>query len=372
MAGALEGFVTGFSGTLAPVILERKKEARDFFNKQVEYARTTGLQNRNRVREASNANLSIARQLEQLGVPRDVIMAQINMDPQGLGAFYESSQKIAAKTGRNLTAEEWASISKVGGDFKAPDEDLATFISRTYDPIANAVSAPGFGDDPEGNLIASMMGFSAMDEARAELGRTQIAEGLTAEQLIQYGDVQPQRIGGNAVVTTDFEGLNKIIPEDGMTISESTAVNNAVVEAVKTAGLMLEQGSDATAALDNTVTQLQNIYPTVPRQTLETLAGQEFISRGYTLGGSETPAEGEEGVVPTEGSPEIEGPPTAFSGPLTVEEVAWTEAVFDQKGKPVVSITQRGTESVVTFQDGTVVSYPTEQLRQAVEQARNE
>lgn len=50
-SNAVKGFVQGFAGTLAPIILERKKEARDYFNKQVEYARTTGLQNRQRVKQ---------------------------------------------------------------------------------------------------------------------------------------------------------------------------------------------------------------------------------------------------------------------------------------------------------------------------------
>jgi hypothetical protein len=340
MAGALEGFVTGFANTTAPLILERKKEARDFFNKQVEYARTTGLQNRNRVRQEADANLAIARQLEQAGVPRELIMAQINQDPTGLGKFYEAAEKIRASAVRPLTAEEWKAAWKVGGNFKAPDEDLATFIYRTYDPIANATRSPTFSDDPEGNIIASMMGFSAMDEARAELGRTEIAEGLTAEQLIQYGDTQPQRIGGTAVVTQDYDALRDVLPAEDLSISETNTINTIIEDRVNLGTMQMEEWEDATTIYNDTVDYLTNLFPTISPERIASMVEGAITSRGYTLGASETPAEGDIEVSPIEGVPVEEAPSPALSAPLTAEEVGLAVDLF-------------GVESVVDNGDGT-------------------
>jgi len=287
-SAAIEGFVTGFAGTLAQGIKERKKEARDYFNKQVEFARTTGLENRNRVRQTVDASIAVARQLEQVGVPREVIMAQVNQNPQGLSDFYNQAEKIRASAGKELSADEWKAIYKVAGDFKAPDEDIATFIARTYDPIANAAASPDFQNDPEGSLISTMMGFNAMDQARSELARTDIGNGMTADQLIRYGDVQPQRIGGTAVVTTNYEALPS---ESSLSISETSQISKIVQEQVM-AGLSelesspnanITQGADITPLRDAVVAQIAALYPQASVADIKRFADVHIAATGYTV-----------------------------------------------------------------------------------------
>lgn len=350
MGSAAEGFIQGFAGTLAPTILERKKEARDYFNKQVEYARTTGLQNRQRVRSQTDATLSIARQLEQIGVPKAVIMAQVNQDPAGLAEFYTQAQKINGGASAPLTPDQWTDLYDIGGDFKAPDEDLATFIARTYDPITNATQAPGFQQDPKGSWLASMMGFSAMDEARAELGQTQIAEGLTADQLIQYGDAQPQRIGGTAVVTTDQEALRSLFPEDERSLTESNLIATAVDEALKLSTYDLEPGQDATEVLNSVIQQVQARLPQATREEIQRVAESALLAQRYTLGGSETG---------------IEEPSTTPSGPLTAEEVGLAVDLF---GIQSIVNNPDGT-ATVTYADGTTETGSSAQLREEIEKA---
>ncbi len=368
-SSAAQGFVQGFAGTLAPVILERKKEARDYFNKQVEYARTTGLQNRQRVRQQADATLSIARQLEQIGVPKEVIMAQVNQDPTGLAEFYTQAQKINGQAGTPLTPDQWVDLYDIGGDFKSPDEDLATFITRTYDPIANATQSPGFQQDPKGSWLASMMGFSAMDEARAELGQTQIAEGLTADQLIQYGDIQPQRIGGTAVVTTDQEALKRFIPEDDLSISEATAIAKSAEEVVSAldneAAVDGSSGDIETLALED----LRTLYPTVPEERLRGVVRQMMKRRGLLEEAPEGGAEGGEEVLPPSGRPEGGEPSTVPSVPLTAEEVGMA---VDVLGVQTIVDNGDGKTSTVTLADGTIKRYNTAQLRAAIEAKMSE
>lgn len=365
MASAAEGFTRGFAGTLAPIILERKKEAREYFNKQVEYARTTGLQNRQKVKSQADATLSVARQLEQIGVPKEVIMAQVNQDPAGLAEFYTQAQKINGGANAPLTPDQWKDLHDIGGDFKAPDEDLATFIARTYDPIANATQAPGFQQDPKGSWLASMMGFSAMDEARTELGQTQIAEGLTADQLIQYGDVQPQRIGGTAVVTTNQEALKKLIPEGDLSISESTAVAKSAEEVVSA---LENQSAVDGAAIDIeglALEDLRTLYPTVPEARLQSVVRQMMKRRGLPIGDAEAGAEGSSPLDGGEGSPEGEDPSTVSSEPLNDREVGIAIANLKRGEADVVSVVNNGDGSVTAIlSDGTLAGpHPAQKFR---------
>lgn len=317
------GFIQGFAGTLAEGILKRQEDARKYFNEQVEYARTTGLQNRKKVRESVDVNLSIARQLEQVGVPKEVIMAQINQDPQNLSNFYSQAEEIRAKSGRDLSPEEWSAIYKVAGDFKAPDEDLATFISRTYDPIANAAASPDFAEDPEGSLVASMMSFNAMDKARAKLSETVVADGMTADQLVRYGDVSPQRVGGQAVVTTDYTSIPKKPKEDERSISETSQlfkfveeeVDKVIGEAEQTQGI--QEGQDVSSLRDQIVEQVLRVYPQTTPEEIKRYTDTAITRRRFTVDGpsdTESAAEAPQEVLPTEDS---QTPQTLLIEPLT-------------------------------------------------------
>jgi hypothetical protein len=331
-SAAVEGFVTGFAGTLAQNVIENKQRARDYFDKQVEFARTTGLENRNRVRETVNSNISIARQLEAVGVPKEVIMAQVNQDPAGLSSFYEQAEKIRASTGKDFTSEEWKAIFKVAGDFKAPDEDIATFISRTYDPIANAASEPDFTDDPEGTLISRMMGFNAMDQARSRLGETVIADGMTADQLIRYGDVQPQRVGGNAVVTTNYSA----IPNSGSDLSSTDTdrvrkwIDETAVNILDKNKVIDNTSPNLATARQELIDEVSAIDPSLSPSDIERLVDVYLRSRGLVpTAAAEEPVGEPEGAVEAPVEPPVgdtspeptvpsEAPPTASTA---VEEL---------------------------------------------------
>jgi len=378
---AIEGFLTGFANVAASNILERKKEARDYFNKQVEYARTTGLQNRQRVREQADAALSVARQLEAAGLPREIIIAQINQDPTNLSGFYEQVEKIranAAAAGRQLTADDWNAIYKVTGEFKAPDEDLSTVIARTYDPIANAVADPSYEEDPEGSLWASMMGYDAMPRAIAELGRTEIAEGLTAEQLIRYGDVTPQRVGGRATVVTDYAALPS--RSDELSVTERTALINRTDEMTEAAISRLEEqqgaaiaGMDITPLRDAIVAEMRDLYPMASEETLRTFVNSAIRSRNYAVDtqqpatGPETGVEPPPSGLPTEGSPETppaSSPPPSASTEVSGEPLSPEERLAAQTGLGYESIKDNGNGTITVVFNGQTRTYRTSDVRE--------
>lgn len=229
-----QGFVQGLAGQLSTDINTRRQEAKDFFNKQVEIARTTGLENRRRVRNAVSNSVSTARQLNQMGVPKDIIMAVANQNPEDLGTFYEQISRAQA-AGIETDEEFFRSFVEVGGSFQAPDEDFQTFFTRMYDPvISNAEANPeAFNSDKKGGIFASMFGLNAMENANAKLGRTEIVDGLTAEQLLQYGDdAVPNKVGGDAVVTFDYDRLAKeeknAKGKDDLSISERNSINSRI------------------------------------------------------------------------------------------------------------------------------------------------
>jgi hypothetical protein len=380
---ALEGFITGFAGKLAEDVTKRKDEARDYFNKQVEYARTTGLENRRRVRQTVDANLGIAQQLEAAGVPRELIMAQVNMNPAGLGDFYNTAEKIRAEKEaryqRPLTADEWNSIFKVSGDFKAPDEDLATFITRTYDPITSAIQSPTFEDDPEGSLFASMLGLNAMDRARARLGETVIAEGMTADQLIRMGDAQPQRIGGNASVTVDYSALGD---EQGLDTREVQLLDGVITEeldaeinaATERGEISVTKGADATKVRQTVIDNVTSIYTDVSPVEIERLVDARLRRMGFTFdgileeedatGGPESDVEAPPATPEGVSSPEPQTPsteaPTASNEPLSPEERMAAEAAYGFTG-----IVDNGDgTALVTLPDGTARRYKVADVRE--------
>ncbi len=372
-SSAAQGFVQGFAGTLAPIILERKKEARDYFNKQVEYARTTGLQNRQKVRQEADATLGVARQLEAIGVPKEVIMAQVNQDPNGLGAFYQGIDKLNVKRASQglpaLTSEEISAMVNVGGNFKAPDEDLATFVTRTYEPLSRAVRDPGFSANPENSLWASMMGYSAMDEARAELGNTVIAEGMTAEDLINYGDAQPQKIGGQAVVTTNYAGLpaddiEQVKPNEAKIISEAV---KEVFEANTALAAMAINGAEIPEAqIDEIVADIARSYPTIPPDYIQGEVEGYITRRGGSVGASTAPVD-ETGIGDSPEPPPPSGEAPVASGEgLSSDEVEAIKTTFG-----IVSVVDMGNgQATVTYSDGTTETGSIAQLREELAKVR--
>jgi len=223
MANEFANFATGFFNALNDRIDVRDEEARDYFNKQVEMARTTGLQNKRRVDAAVNESVTWANKLAQLGVPRDIIMQQADQDPAGLGDFYNQVVKLSTDVNVPMDENFYRSAYNLSKDFSAPDEDFATFFSRLYSPIVTAAQndPQGLKDNPSGTIWANMFGYNQMDKARAKLATTEVAPGLTAEQAIQYGDqVVPNHPYGRGSVTPNIDYLKSVAPDDPPTPSE--------------------------------------------------------------------------------------------------------------------------------------------------------
>lgn len=223
-----EGFAQGFFNTLSDNMEVRKTEARDYFNKQVDIARTAGVANRNRVNAAVNESVTIARQLEAMGVPKDIIMAQANMDPASLSILYDQVTKMRSASAVPLDEKAYRSVFELSGDYAAPDEDFATFFSKMFNPIVEATNndPEGFKSNPKGTIWANAFGFNQMDRARAKLAETEVAPGLTAEQAIAYGDtITPNRPNGNSTVTVNPQAVNKLAGVDTISPGEAAAIS---------------------------------------------------------------------------------------------------------------------------------------------------
>jgi hypothetical protein len=226
MSGFAEGFVTGFANTLTEDITTRNRNAEDYFNKQVELARTIGVENRKKSQAAINEGVTVAKQLQQMGVPKNVIMAIANQNPGDLGNFYTQVAE-AASQGVVLDQAFFDDFVKISADFKAPDEDFQTFFTRVYTPIMNTATKDpqAFNNDCKGGLFAAFMGYSAMDNARDRLENTEIMNGMSAADLIAYGDnAIPNRPAGDGTVSYDFgkygESVRRTKGPDSLSISE--------------------------------------------------------------------------------------------------------------------------------------------------------
>lgn len=341
VSNAFASFVEGFAGTLAVNINERKKEARDYFNKQVEYARTTGMENRKKVRATVESNMTIADQLAAVGVPKEVIMAQITMDPSSLGDMANQTEKLRASAGREFSAEEWKAIYEVAADYKAPNEDMATFISRTYDPIANAAQSPGFEEDPKGSLISSMMGFSSMDEARDRLKTTDIGGGLTADQLMRYGDSTPQRVGPRTTVTTNYGAVEKMAGDKGLTIPETAAVIKMTDEIADRVVVGDKDNQDAEQGtknglfiLDTVKDQIRELnLPGVTEAVIDVQARRAIRQRGYIF--PEEDVVTEDPVAPTGGGTDTQPVPETTTPTTEVVTAPVEPPVDDPMSAPI-------------------------------------
>lgn len=345
-----QGFVRGFAGTLATDIQTRRTEARDYFNKQVDIARTTGLENRQRVRQAVDSSTRIAKQLQQTGVPKDIIMSIASSNPEELSSFSEQVARAQA-AGINIDENFFRDFVEVSSDFKAPDEDFGTFFSRVYEPMAaNAASDPSaFNNDPKGSIWASMMGLNAMEKAEAKLGQTQIADGMTAADLLAYKDTPTPNTQGGPTITYNYDILADMEREakgSELTISERNAINSriedlkpkATVQAQNELGL---DTSDPNAAAEIEKRANEILYETLGGEYEGVPGVATFLSRRLAI----APPTQEEGTIspvdatgePTEALSDAEG-----SGDMVAPETAPVDPVqaapIDPNQEPELSM----------------------------------
>lgn len=379
MGNFAAGFATGFFNKLSSGIDQRNEDARDYFNKQVEVARTVGLENRQRTRAAVDESINIAKRLQEMGVPKDIIMAQANMDPAGLGDFFSQVEKLRLEADVPVDEDFFRSVYKISGTFKAPDEDFSTFFSRLYKPIVTAAKADpeGFKQDKEGSIFAAAFGLNAMTKARRKLAETEVVPGMTAEQAIEMGDRPSYNRSGESIVTVDPTAIKsatgkgvlqpnimKAISTEFETIrsEEATGLASNYDTADETQNAELIKA--ATKAAYDRIAELytgDDTYLSYIRKRFN-LDEQGNLIEKAPVEAVEQPVEAPTEVVPTEGSPApVEAPvtpPVASTDVLDMQEIARMEAFGAQ------DVTNNGDGTVTyTTPDGQTVTSSVEELR---------
>lgn len=235
MGDFAEGFVTGFANTLADGINERNKIAQDYFQKQYEIATTVGLENHRKVEQQVGASVQTAKQLQQMGVPKEIIMAVAAQDPMGLGDFYEDISKAQA-AGIPIDQNFFNNFVTVSEGFKAPDEDFYTFFKKALSPIQAEVQADpeGFQRDQKGGIFRAMMGADPYGRARKKLDETIVIDGLSASELARYGSGYMPAGSDNApTVTFDYSAAAKPKTDNGLSVAETTSIQKTLEENAK-------------------------------------------------------------------------------------------------------------------------------------------
>jgi hypothetical protein len=232
--GAAGSFLSGFLGRANTVHAEDRAEAKDFFSKQMELARTKGLENRLKTKQAADAGVSVANQLMQMGAPKDLVLAVANQNPDDLPALAKTVaeyQKIGVTTDETFFRDAMQTSAEVNPG----NTDIVGFFNKLYEPLRNSVEADpeNYKRDRRGTFWSAVMGGDQMERARARLGETIVADGLTAEELLAYSDTPtPGKPLGDITVTLDNNMLGelertqqaKFKGGDDLTIAETASV----------------------------------------------------------------------------------------------------------------------------------------------------
>jgi len=199
------GFLTGFMNRTSEGIDKRKAEADEYFQEQMDIARTRGLEARNKMKTQMQGGITAAQQLKAVGVPQDLVVAIAKQNPDDIPTFLTQVQKLQSE---GVQADEafFRKLIKVHGDVGDPNESIEQAFQRIYEPLsAMAASDPEMvNQDPEGSIFAAMLGFDAQDRVRERLATEEVADGMTADQLIAYGDNPQLNTGGGPTVVMDM------------------------------------------------------------------------------------------------------------------------------------------------------------------------
>lgn len=269
------GFLTGLVGTLNEGIDERRASAKKYFEKQLEIAQTSGVENRRRVKGQVRKSVGIANQLIAMGVPKDIIMAQANMNPEGLEDFAVTVEKLRMASPTPLTEQTFRDIYELHGGLKDSNEDFATFFSRMYDPIEEAAKADpeGFQQDARASIWGRMFGIDSMDRAKKKLGETVVYDGLTADQLIQYGDNAQPMTDENNFVTMNPEAIKALEGGAKLPYNTRSTINTDAEAAFSTALTELTQQLGASVEDSNAMLE---ILPQAAERAYKLLGGDDL------------------------------------------------------------------------------------------------
>ena len=336
MGDFFDGFVTGFADTLATGINDRNKIAQDYFQKQYEIATTVGLQNQRKVEQQVEGSVKLAKQLQQMGVPRNIIMAVASQDPQGLGDFYDMVAG-AQQSGVVLDEAFFNDFVTVSKDFQAPDESFESFFGKAFRPVAAAAreNPESFQNDRKGGIFAAMVGADPYGRARRQLDETIVVDGLSASDLLQYGDnYQAPGVANGATVTFDYSKA-KAPKEGGLSVAEIKSLDDQLESTIER--IVVEKNVSREEARDAAIKELLETYkdhPEAQKHLTERLGGssgittEEIPSPGPLDDLGITDPGGQEQTAPAPAEPDVavEPPPpqTAPPEPSALAPVANT------------------------------------------------
>jgi len=363
------GFLTGFANTMADGIKERDKTARDYFEKQYEIATTVGLENHRKVKTAVEGSVKLANQLQQMGVPKEIIMAVASQDPMGLSGFYDdvTGAQAAGVTLDQAFFDDFVTVSK---DFQAPDEDFYTFFKKALSPVKSVAQADpeGFKRDRKGGIFSAFLATNPHGRAREQLDETIVIDGLSASELARYGKGYTPAGADNApTVTFDYSETKKDKSED-LTITETNTIEKAIEERTQAAidamhlnnqpanreeakRIALAEVRKSYGDLPEVIAYLDRVYG-VEKEIVQAPTTEELTDAGI---GSAPTKEAATGTTPppaTEGSPVASPPPE--TAPTASPEVL--KGPIDPEQENLGAITIKG--MLLTFysnnDDGTV------------------
>jgi hypothetical protein len=282
-----KGFITGFAGSAAQDIKKKKDEADTFFQDQMQLARTRGLKNRDLTKQVVDGHVMTAKQLEAMGVPKDLVMSIAKQNPDDMSAIMTTIQGLQ-KDGVTPDEAFYRDLIKTSGDFKAPDEDYSTFINNLYSPLRANVKADkeAFNDDKRGGLWATMMGTNAMDMASGRLEDTIIMDGMSAADLNRYSDTPTPNTQGAPTVNMDFglignaerEAADRLSGGNPLKIPDVKNLNEAFEASLNEASLAIQkEWNDAHP--DDKETEASDIPG--HDQAITAMAIQDMIDQGY-------------------------------------------------------------------------------------------
>lgn len=399
MGTFMTGFLTGFANTLNKNIQEKEQISRDYFQKQYELATTVGLENHRRVEEEVKNSTKLAKQLQQMGVPKNIIMAVASQDPMGLQDFYADIAKAQA-SGIVLDEAFFSDFVEVSKDFQAPDEDFYAFFKRTLSPItAQAAADPeAFKKDRKGGIVAALFGGDPYEEANRKLAETPVIEGLSAADLLKYSKgASPAGSGQSPTVTYDYSAIARPKEAGTLTISEIGQLDKAFEETWKTlwAGgegvskeeaqlkavdAMLKKYGEDPEALDYLTTLREELSAVITESPLEEGAPtlQELSDLGIDGAPNEPPATAPE-TAPTAPVEETATTPAPEAEEASPEPAPAASGPIDPEGEGLILITIKGhdwfwwrnnSDGTVTYSDenGEELVLDPAELRQFVSQ----
>lgn len=225
---AFEAFATGFLTETARNINVRKDQADDYFQQQMERARTRGADALATRKNNLNNLTNVANTLRtQANMPEDVLRVVINQGPETLQQVQEIYNTAASK-GQALTEDFWRNVVDFSTTVKPEDQSLNDFLSETVGLFGNNLEATsGEGGDPFSAFMASGLGLNAMDKARERLDQEEMFGGYTAGDLLAM-ESRPEF--SNPLGTTDATidltaASNQLDSLDPLSVTEVQGVN---------------------------------------------------------------------------------------------------------------------------------------------------